>query len=393
MITTRIRGGTRHLRALAAALSTAIPLSAGAAQSPQPPSKDVIAARVDSMARDYMQMGPVSMSIAVSRGNETLFQRAYGTADLATRRQATASSRYNIGTVATQFTAALVLRQVDRGTLALTDSVGRHLTTGLRPEWRAITIEQLLNHTAGLPPNLTREGPPGTKVSTDTMIAWASRDTMRFAPGTRFGPSYVGYLLLGALVEKLYGKSYDATLREEIARPLGLRTLGWCAEPGKDTLATTGYQDVAIDDRRPTAFVHPSRMLGAAGLCASAGDMEAWNRALHGGRVLSPASYAAMTTPRGPAAPFTGFGDLRVQQSPPWGLSTIFTFGAGAGFLAENAWFPAEPLSVTVLYNSFGGPAGFPFAFEIARAISTPPPPPLPTAPPPSDAAAAATLR
>ena len=391
MITTRMLGGTRHLRALTAALCTALPLWAAAAQS-EPLSKDVIVARVDSMAREYMVMGPVSMSIAVSRGDEALFQRAYGVADFTTKRPVTTASRYNIGTVSAQFTAALVLKQVDRGRIALTDSIGSHLTAGLRPEWRSLTIEQLLNHTAGLPPSFKREGSPETPVSTETMIAWAARDTMRSAPGTRFAPSHVGYLLLAALVEKLSGKSYDVALRDEIARPLGLRTLGWCAEPGKDTLMTTGHEDVMVDDRRPTSYVHPSRSVGTAGLCVSAGDLNAWNRALHGGRVLSPASYAAMTTPRGAAAPLNGFG-LRVQKTPPWGLSSIFFVGAGAGFLAENAWFPAEPLSVTVLHNSFGAPAGFPFSLEIARAISTPPPPPLPTAPPPSDGAIDGSLR
>ena len=315
------------------------------------------------------------MSVAVSRGNEMLFQRAYGMADIATKRPATAASLYRIGSASMQFTAALALKQVDRGKIALTDSIGRHLTTGLRPEWRTLTIQQLLSHTSGLPGSFKRDTPPEEAACTPEMIGWAARDTMSFAPGTKFGPSTVGYLLLGALVEKLYGKPYDAALREEIARPLGLRSLGWCAEPGKDTLETTGHQDVAVDDRRPVSNAHPSRSLGAGGLCASAGDLAAWTSALHGGRVLSPASYAAMTTPRGAAAPVNGFG-LQVHKEPPWGVPVIWFLTGGAGFAAENAWFPAESLSVTVLYNSFGAPVGAPFALEIAQALSTSAPQP-----------------
>ena len=375
MVTTRLFGRARHLHALTAALAAVLPLSAGAAQSPRPLSKEVIVARIDSMARTRMVFGPVSMSVAVSSGNEMLFQRAYGMADIATKRPATTASVYRIGNASSQLTAALVLKQVDRGKLALTDSIGRYLAIGLRPEWRRLTIEQLLSHTAGLPPSFKRDTPPEEPASTATMIAWAARDTMASAPGTRFGPSSVGYLLLGALVEKLYGKPYDAALREEIARPLGLRTLGWCAEPGKDTLETTGYQDVAVDDRRPVSNAHPSKTLGAGGLCASAGDLAAWTAALHGGRVLSPASYAAMTIPRGAAAPMNGFG-VQVHTNPPWGVPTIWFLTGGAGFAAENAWFPAESLSVTVLYNSFGGPPEPPFALVVAQAISTPAAPP-----------------
>src|SRR5688500_17572896 len=321
MIATRAPGGTRLLfAAMTAALSTALPISASAAQSPQQPSKDVVAARVDSMARAYMaEKGPASMSVAISRGSETLVQRAWGVADIATKRPVTAASVYKIGSVSKQFTAVLLLKQVDRGKLALTDSIGRYLTTGLRPEWRTLTIEQLLSHTSGLPGSFKRDTPPEEAASTASMIAWAARDTMAFAPGTKFGPSSVGYLLLAALVEKLYGKPYDAALREEIARPLGLRTLGWCAQSGKDTLETTGYQDVSVDDRRPVGNAHPSKTLGTGGLCASAADLAAWTSALHGGRALSPSSYAAMSTPRGPAAPINGFG-LQVHKEPPWGV-------------------------------------------------------------------------
>jgi D-alanyl-D-alanine carboxypeptidase len=365
---------TRHFRAaLTAALATTLPLSAGAAQSPRQPAKDVVAARVDSMARAYMaEKGPASMSVAISRGSETLVQRAWGVADIVTGRPATAASIYKIGSVSKQFTAVLVLKQVERGKLALTDSIGRYLTTGLRPEWRPLTIEQLLNHTAGLPNDLKREGRPQEEVSADAMIAWAARDTMSFAPGTRFGYSNVGYLLLGALVEKLYGKPYRAALHEEIARPLGLGTLGWCTEPGEETLVVTGHQYLGPGKLEPAPYAHPSKSLGGGAICASAGDLAAWNRALHGGRVLSPASYTAMITPRGASRAY-GFG-LQLTTTA-WGASGIFHLGGIMGFSAQNAWFPAESLSVTVLYNSIGN--GFPtnFILEIARAASAEPPP------------------
>jgi D-alanyl-D-alanine carboxypeptidase len=320
--------------------------------------------------RAYMaEKGPASVSVAISRGGEMLVQRAWGMADVAANRPATAANSYKIGSVSKQFTAVLILKQVERGRLALGDSIGRYLTTGLRPEWRSLTIEQLLNHTSGLPNDLQRDGNPEDAVSTDTMIAWAARDTMAFAPGTRMAYSNVGYVLLGALVERLYEKPFGAALQEEIARPLGLRTLRWCVAP-KDSTATTGYLYDGPGKLQPAPFAHPSKSLGAGGLCATAGDLAAWNRALHGGRVLSPASYAAMTTPRGAARGY-GFGLQFSTQPPPWGARIIYHVGGTVGFSAQNAWFPAESLSVTVLYNSIGN--GFPtnFILDLARAVST----------------------
>ena len=357
----------------AAALAVTLPFAYSGAQNL---SKEVVAARVDSMARAYMAAkGPASMSVAITRGSDTLVLRAWGLADVAANRPVTAASTYQIGSVSKQFTAALLLKQFERGKLALTDSIGRYLTTGLRPEWRALPIEQLLNHTAGMQNDLKREGRPEDAVVTDTMIAWAARDTMVFAPGTRFAYSNVGYLLLGALVEKLYGKPYAVVVREEIAHPLGLQTLGWCAEQGKDTTATTGYQYLGPDKLKPLPYAHPTKSLGMGGLCATAGDLATWNRALHGGRVLSPASYAAMTTPRGAAKAY-GFG-LQFSTTP-WGARVVYHLGSVMGFAAENGWFPAESLSVTVLYNSYGPTNGFPtnFVLELARAVSTPAAPP-----------------
>jgi D-alanyl-D-alanine carboxypeptidase len=366
-----------------AALAATLPFASARAQTSPPLSREAVAARVDSMVRAFIaEKGPASVSVAISRGGETLVERAWGVVDVTTKRPATAATVYKIGSVSKQFTAALILKQVERGKLALSDSIGRYLTTGLRPEWRPLTIEQLLNHTAGLPNDLTREGNPWEAVSADTMIAWAARDTMAFAPGTRHAYSNVGYLLLGALVEKLYGKPYGEALRDEIARPLGLRTLRWCTDPAQDTTVATGHSYKGPGKNAPAPFAHPSKSLGGGALCATAGDLTAWNRALHGGRVLSPASYAAMTTPRAPSTRY-GFG-LYVQPAP-WGAPVIYHPGGVIGFSAGNAWFPADSLSVTALYNSLGNGLSSNFALDIARAISTPA-----ASAPPSDAAPAA---
>ena len=364
---------TRRRLALASAIFLVLPLAACAARSRQPIPKDVIAARIDDMARAFLvRNAPVSMSVVVSRRNEVVFERAYGMADIATKRPATTATVYRLVGPSMQFTATLVLKQIERGRLAITDPIGRYLTTGLRPEWRLITIEQLLSHTSGLPGSYKRDTPPEEAASAATLIAWAARDTLRFEPGARFGFSRVGYLLLGALVEKLYGKPYDAALREEIARPLGLPTLGLCTESGLDE--ARGYEAFPTGDRKPIFNGHSSKFLGESGVCASAGDLAAFNRALHGGRVLSPTSYTTMTNSiKGAERPAIAECCLMVQNSSRGGKS-FFTVDFGEGFYTENAWFTAQSVSVTVLYNSFGAGIGRRFALDIADALSKPAP-------------------
>jgi D-alanyl-D-alanine carboxypeptidase len=325
----------------------------------------------------------------VMRGKETLVRRAWGVADVATGRAADPNTVYAIGSISKQFTAALLLKQVERGTLSLGDSIGRHLT-GLRPEWRMITIEQLLNHTSGLQRSFVDPSTVAEYRSSDALVAQAARDTMASRPGTAFLYSNTGYMLLGVLVEKLYGKPYGDALRDEIARPLGLEKLGFCGDAGMAGGAT-GYRREFDGTRSPAITVHLSQTLGSGGVCSTAGDLAAWNRALHGGRVLSPESYAAMTTPRGAAvAANYGFG-LDVRPAP-WGGPAITHGGQEVfGFVSENGWYSADSLSVTILYNVYPRVAGVGTAALAALALGhTPPAAPTP-APAPAVAATPAT--
>jgi CubicO group peptidase (beta-lactamase class C family) len=339
-------------RVLAIAGLAALPVGAAAAQLPAgatPPTAGALAARIDSVVRaDVLPRGFPSVSIAVTRGSRTLLERTWGVANAATGQAAAPTTTYDIGSMAKQFTAALVLKLVDRGRLSLTDPVGRHLT-GLRPEWNAITVEQLLNHTSGLPRDFAPARSEADNVPGDALVAMAARDTLVSKPGAAYAYSNTGYMLLGVLVEKVHRKPYGVVLRDEIARPLGLTSLGWCGNTARER-AATGYIRSSDGKAAPRGEVHASHGLGPAGICSTAADVARWNQALHGGRVLSAASYAAMTTTRGAATGKYGFG--LVPRRAPWGSPAIGHDGQVSGFSSHNAWFPAESLSVTLLYNA-----------------------------------------
>lgn len=341
-------------RAVVVAIAAAVTLSPCSADCQQlaaatPPSDAALAARIDSVVKaDLLPRGFPSVSVVVTRGGRTVVERSWGVANVATGAQAMPATTYNIGSMAKQFTAALVLKLVDAGKLSLTDSIGQHLK-GLRPEWNAITVEQLLNHTAGLPRDFAKAGAEKDAVSSDALVAAAARDSLVSKPGTKWAYSNTGYMLLAVLVERLHGKPYGVVLREQIARPLGLTALGWCSSLPASRMAT-GYVRTSDGKAMLRGDVHTSHELGAAGICATAGDIARWNHALHGGRVLSPASYAAMTTPRGAANGRYGFG-LAPRKSP-WGAPALVHDGQTAGFSSHNAWYPADSLSVTLLYNA-----------------------------------------
>lgn len=375
-------------RLIVAALLAATPSLLTAQPKPAsgpPPSTAALTALVDSVVHaSLLSQGVPSVAVTVTRGSEVLVQRAWGRADVASGRAANPSTLFAIGSTTKQFTAALVLRLVDRGRLTLGDSLGRHLS-GLRPEWRAITIEQLLNHTSGLQRSYVDPSRVTEEMRGDALVAQAARDTMVTPPGTTFLYSNTGYMLLGVLIEKLHGKPYAAALREEIARPLGLTSLRSCGEVTAGPEAT-GYHRSFDATLASSPDIHPSQNLGAGGICATASDLARWNQALHGGRVLSEASYRAMTTPRGAASPESyGFG-LSIGRAP-WG-SPSMTHGGQAisGFTSEHGWYPADSLSVTILYNAV--PRVAPGGTHIIAALALGHTPPATRTPTPEPAVA-----
>ena len=321
----------------------------------QRPDAARLTASLDSFVQaNVLARGVTGASIVIARGGEAPIERSYGFADADARRRVDGATAYRIGSISKQFTAALVLKLVDQRKLSLSDTIGRFIA-GLKPEWNGVTIEQILNHTAGLPRDWRVPARAGEDMPRDSLIAMAARSTAPTPPaGTRFGYSNTGYMLLAALVEKLHGKPYGAVLRDEIARPLGLSTIGWCGDMEAAGRVAKPYHRTPADTLAPVPYIHPSQML-AGGICSNAADIAKWNRALHGGKVLSAASYAAMTTPRGTAARATvpyGFG-LYARPTPGGGMVIVHD-GSTPGYAGENVWYPAESLSVTMLTNTTG---------------------------------------
>jgi D-alanyl-D-alanine carboxypeptidase len=286
-----------------------------------------------------LSQGVPSVSVAIMRDGKLLVAGAWG--------DASPSTIFPIGSVSKEFTAALVLKLVDRGRVSLTDPIGKHLQ-GLNSEISGVTVEQLLNHTSGMPRDVRNPETRFESMSTDKLIQMAAPAKLATKPGDAFAYSNAGYMLLGALVEKVGGKPFAVALHDDIAAPLGLKTMAACgdARPGD----AKGH---ALNDGKltPPPGMHHSQLLGAGGVCTTAADLVRWRHALHGGRVLSASSYTAMTTPKGPAV--TGnYGFGLYARPAPWGDMAIVNGGqALSGHTAELHWYPGHSLAVALLYN------------------------------------------
>jgi CubicO group peptidase (beta-lactamase class C family) len=307
------------------------------------------------------------MSVAVVRGRDTVVMKGYGFADVENEVPATAQTVYRIGSITKQFTAAAVLQLIEQNKISLDDSLGKHLPTA-PSGWRGVSIRQLLNHTSGIP-SYTSAGPRWLSrmrldLPHDSLIGIVANDTMDFAPGSKWRYNNSGYYLLGMLLERVTGRTYAQLVRDQLARPLGLRATMYCDLRPIIKRRAQGYQvrDDTLVNADPLSMTQP---FAAGALCSTVGDLVAWQRALTAGRVVKPASYSAMTTPEGAAtASHYGFGLVSDTLA---GRTRVQHGGGINGFNSELMYIPSDTLTVAVLANT-NGPWADRVASNIARA-------------------------
>jgi CubicO group peptidase (beta-lactamase class C family) len=347
--------------------------------------------RLDSLSSALLAAGTaVGVQVAVMRGGDTLLLRGYGLADREARRATTLDQRFRIGSVTKQFTAAAVMRLAERGKLSLDDDLSRWV-----PEFplqgHHVTLRQLLNHTSGIP-NYT-ESPVEEARAADDMtplevVGLVARDTFAFVPGTRLSYTNTGYALLGLVIERASGLPYAEYVRRELFAPLGLRHTSYCPSRPRGAEWASGYaphDDGVIVSAEYLSMTHP---YAAGALCSTVGDLVAWQHALAAGRVVSPGSYARMTTPETLASGERltyGYGLVVIQYH---GHRLIMHEGGINGFSASLLRFPDDSLDVVVLCNTERSGSGV-LAQNLARAVlglpllrfPPEPPPPAPAAP------------
>lgn len=246
--------------------------------------------RIDSICSYYHNMGAFNGSALIKYKGKTILVKGYGMADKEKATTATDTTQYRIGSLSKSFTAQLILQLVHEHKLRLQDSIGRFFPAHVHG---AVTIEQLLTHTSGIP-SYTKNDDYTAKLMSrpyelSRMVTTFCSDQPEFTAGTRFGYSNSGYLLLAAIIEKVTGESYGQVLQERIFTPLEMDHSGF----GLAALNSTGYW---MGQQEP---VYPVKnMAGAGGIASTVQDLLKWDEAMYKGTVLPDSLLAASFTPR-----------------------------------------------------------------------------------------------
>jgi D-alanyl-D-alanine carboxypeptidase len=326
-------------------------LAASAPAAAVPPG---FTAKADSiLAAAYPAAGP-GAAVIVTENGKTVYAAGRGLADIAHRTPITPSTVFRIGSITKQFTAATVLRLAEQGKLSLDDPLTKFLP-GYPAPGGAATIRQLLNHTSGIMdytriPGWMAEANTDKAYTTDQLVAVFRDQPSPFKPGERWDYDNSGYVLLGAVIEKVTGKPWDQAVADLVTRPVHIGIRSGVGEASIPNMAS-GYTET--DGKlAPASKIHMSVPGGAGALVGTVGDLATWADALHNGRLLSPASYAAMsgstTTADGKTVPY-GFG---LQTGDVRGHRQIGHNGGIFGFVSDSIYLPKEKIFVAVLANS-----------------------------------------
>jgi len=285
-------------------------------------------------------------------GDRPLLAEGYGLADRERGVPWSPATVSTVGSITKQFTGAAILKLAEERRVAIDASMSAYLEA-VPPDKRDITLHHLLTHSSGVV-DLPGAG-DWDPIGRDELVARALSEPLAFPPGEGYAYSNAGYSLLGAILERVTGASYEAWLRERLLLPAGLFETGYLLPSWGEGRLAQGYGPEGRWGtvlERPMAPDGPWWVLRAnGGIHSTAWDMVRWSRAIQKGRVLSPSSLEAYWAPHvdeGGGESFYAYGWVATEI----GGERVITHNGGNGiFFADMAIVPGRELTAILMTN------------------------------------------
>ena len=338
----------------AAAQSTSNPPSGSPAPSPAS-----ITAQIDEL----LAIG-FNGSVLAARDGTVVYSKGLGLADAAADIATTPETRFRLGSITKQFTAMAILILESRGEVDADDPVCEYLDT-CPAGWKAITIRHLLAHQSGVADYTEQpEWDPTQPTTPAKIISSVAGIPLEWTPGALFGYSNSGYVLLGMVIERVSGLPYETFLTENIFKPLGMDDSGY--DHDGSGLAI-GYSS----EFTPASPIDMSQPFAAGGLYSTVLDMQRWDEALYGDKLVPRPFLDRFFAP---IAETTDQPDMAyaygVFVGRERGRNLVSHDGGINGFTTYYARYPDEHISVVLLTNREVGPNLYVLARKIAELIA-----------------------
>lgn len=337
--------------------SFVISISAQTTPASSAPTAQQVAAKVDEYMNAAVKADGFTGSILVARDGATLASKGYGLANIELNVPNTPQTVFRLASLTKQFTALAIMALQERGKLSTGDSVCKYLDA-CPAAWQPITIRHLLTHTSGIPNYTSFPDFAKTSMSPATHESFIGRVKDRpldFAPGEKFNYNNTGYYLLGVVVERAAGKSYEDFLRENIFTPLGMKNTGFDSPERIIKNRAAGYEGQG-ERIHNASYIDMSNGYAAGFIVSTTEDLLLWDKALYTEKLVSRKSLDEMFTPFKDLAPGKNYAYAwwLEKQSDRQAISHS---GHINGFATYIMRYPSERVTVIVLSNNRGVPS------------------------------------
>lgn len=299
------------------------------------------------------------MTVGFALGEYTWVE-GFGFADLEHKVPAKPESAYRLASVTKSMTGEAVVQLAERGKLDLDAEIQTYVPDYPKQKW-PVTVRNLLTHTGG---GQTGSGLGPEHVTTKEVVARISKYPIQYEPGNRYDYQTAGYNLLGAAIENVSGKSFDAYLRENLFLPAGMKDTHMDDVRRLVPNRVRGYE-VDGGETVNAPFLDVSSRFGGGGLTGTVPDLLRWPTAAFAGKILSPKWIDEMLKPfASKSGRFTGLGDGDTYYTLGWmvqpvnGALALFAGGSQKGTESLLYYFPERRLTIAVACNLQFAPTG-----------------------------------
>jgi len=333
-------------------------------------------AAIQEMLNNAYAKGEFSGVVLAANNDRIIYKGAVGQANRQWNVINEISTKFRICSVTKQFTAMLVMQLVEAGKINLDSTVADYLPEFRKETASKIKIRGLLLSASGLPVL-----PDEFYVSEDAKMADANfvvnkylQGDLLFESGAKFNYNNGDFIILGAIIEKVSGKSYEANLREKIVRPLGMKNTGLLKNENIIENLANGY---SFEDGKffNESFVQIQNFGAAGAMYSTAEDLLLWDKALMSNKLLSKKFTDEMFT-SSPQLGFVALGSWRYKLKLGGAEKTIVERqGYINGFCALNLIVPEDKLALIFLSNTetqtlFQTYASQGLSFEVLKSVT-----------------------
>ena len=332
---------------------------------------DALTKKIDAVMAEIYKPGEPGASIIVRKDGKTIFRKGYGMADMELGVPVEPDMIFRLGSITKQFTSVSILMLAEQGKLSLQDEITKFLPD-FPTQGRKITIEHLLTHTSGLKSytNLPEWLPLMRKDMTVQEIIDLTKDRpMEFAPGERWNYNNTGYILLGAVIEKVSGLTYEDFVNKNIFGPLGMKRSYYGNTERVISRRIPGYQ-MGKDGFVNAPYLSMTQPYAAGSLVSSVDDLAVWSDAVFSGKLIKKdwlnKAFNPYLLKNGESTGY-GYGWFIANYQ---GHRIIEHGGGINGFSTYEMTLPEDRIFLAILTNSaIEGRDPEPRAFKIATLL------------------------